>query len=76
MIDLGENPKPLLKSCDGTKFILEGRVLKLCCDKSTAYLYPDKDYSLDVLRDKVTNQALMSKQELVELIRSKQYVIS
>lgn len=76
MIDLGENPESLLKACDGTKFILEGRVLKLRCDKTTAYLYPDEDYSLDVLRDKVTNEALMGKQELVDLIRSKQYIIS
>lgn len=77
MIDLGKTPDVLLTASQEQELILDGTVLKLYVGRTMVYLstcLPGQD-SFACVRNK-HGVPLLTRQELAELIRSKQYVIS
>lgn len=77
MIDLGKNPDILLTVSQEQELILDGTVLKLYVGKTMVYLstcLPGQD-RFACVRNK-HGVPLLTRQDLVELIRSRQYIIS
>ncbi len=68
-------PEALLTASHGEEFILDENVLKLCVGTNLVYLsWENTEDTFACLGNKL-GYCLMTREELVELIRSKEYVI-